>query len=637
MKNSGKALFTLASIFGLMLLGAWWLAAQQRPPDLVLHNGKVLTVDANFSTAQALAITGDRITAVGANADVLRLAGTGTTVIDLKGKTVIPGLIDTHVHTHEYAVEAYSGDLSPQKLRRYPVDWRGVVSKDDVLNQVQSIMERYKFPPGEWVYLENQLGFVSGGSVEHAKILYDQMNRWEFSKVTPNNPAVMSLGIPDFNGFLVNDTGMEIILREYGDYLRKYGRYWVDSQGRPTGHVEPPASRLAFLYLPQPDPADLAPVYQKYHQEWNAAGVTSISTRLPKSTLEAYKLLESKGELTMRVGYGQEWFFGTIPDPASGMKNLKGLVGTGDSWLWTTSVAPTEVDGATTRACTDQKRGTAFGTIDSWWPTGQCQTDAEFRGAAGKAASISGHYFRDWVMASGQEGVRFANTHVAGDRSVHNILGWAQEIQRRNGRAATQGWMLDHCFLVNPADLPLAARLGVGFSCAPKYLERSAEVARSYGDPVANNYMVPVKTMLDKGVKVYFESDRDTYVWKDLEILLTRKDSRGRVWGAHEAVDRPTALRMITRWAADYVLKPNLIGSIERGKLADVVVLDRDYLTIPVEEVSELRPQLTLLNGKIIYLHPAFSQEHNLRPQGAVISTYEDLVKRRTSERRLDF
>jgi len=138
-------------------------------------------------------------------------------------------------------------------------------------------------------------------------------------------------------------------------------------------------------------------------------------------------------------------------------------------------------------------------------------------------------------------------------------------------------------------------------------------------------------------VKVYFESDRDTYVWKDLEILLTRKDSRGRVWGAHEAVDRPTALRMITRWAADYVLKPNLIGSIERGKLADVVVLDRDYLTIPVEEVSELRPQLTLLNGKIIYLHPAFSQEHNLRPQGAVISTYEGLVKRRTSERRLDF
>ena len=630
----------LTAVLSIVVSGGMWLEAQQsgsQPPDFVLHNGKILTVDANFSTAQAAAIAGNRFTAVGSDSDIRRLAGPGTTVIDLKGRTVIPGLIDTHTHLHEYAFVAYGGDLKPEQVRRYPVDWRGVASKEDVLNQVRGIMSRYNFRPGEWVYLENQLSFVSGGEVNQAKILYDELNRDELSKVTPDNPVVMSLGIPDFNGFLVNDRGMEILMREYGDYIRKYGRYWVDSQGRPDGHMEPPASRLPFLYLPEPDPEEVAGVYEKYLQEWSAAGVTSISTRLPKFTVESYKLLQSRGRLPLRVGYGQEWFFGTIPDPASGMSNLKGLVGTGDDWLWTTSVAPTEVDGATTRACTDQPRGRAFGTIDSWWPTGQCQTDAEFKGAAGKSAQISGHYFRDWVMTSGAEGIRFANTHVAGDRSVHNLLGWAQEIQRRHGTAATRGWMLDHCFLVNPEDIPLAARLGIGFSCAPKYLDRASEVAQSYGAQVANTYMVPVKTMLDGGAKVYFESDRDTYVWQDLEILLTRKDRRGNVWGPQEAVDRATALRMITRWAADYVLKPEQLGSIEAGKLADLAVLDRDYMTIPSEQVSEIQAQLTMLDGKIVYLHPEFSRETSLRPQGAVISTHRDLVNRRTSDRRPDF
>ena len=94
---------------------------------------------------------------------------------------------------------------------------------------------------------------------------------------------------------------------------------------------------------------------------------------------------------------------------------------------------------------------------------------------------------------------------------------------------------------------------------------------------------------------------------------------------------------MITRWAADYVLRSDKIGSIETGKLADLAVLDRDYLTIPAEQVSEIRPQLTVLDGKIIYVNPKFAGEYNLRPAGAVVATYEELVARRTTQRRLSF
>jgi predicted amidohydrolase YtcJ len=94
-------------------------------------------------------------------------------------------------------------------------------------------------------------------------------------------------------------------------------------------------------------------------------------------------------------------------------------------------------------------------------------------------------------------------------------------------------------------------------------------------------------------------------------------------------VDRETALRIATQNGANYVLKGDQLGSIEPGKLADLVVLDRDFMTIPEEEISETRSLMTLLGGKPVFLHPDFSREYDLRPEGAIISTYEELVARR--------
>jgi len=128
---------------------------------------------------------------------------------------------------------------------------------------------------------------------------------------------------------------------------------------------------------------------------------------------------------------------------------------------------------------------------------------------------------------------------------------------------------------------------------------------------------------------VGYEADRDTYAWNDLELLLTRKDRRGNVWGPQERVDRSTVLKMATRWAADYVLKGDHLGSLEPGKLADLVVLDRDYMAIRDEAVSEIRPQVTIFDGKIVFVHPQFAEEYNLRPSRAIVSTYEELKARR--------
>ena len=625
-----------------MAFGILWLACQAahaQAPDLILHNGKILTVDANFSTAEAIAVTGNKITAVGSNADVLKTAGPNTQKIDLKGKTVTPGLIDTHTHIYTYAENAYGDQIGPEKIKRYPVDWRGVTSKDDVLNQIKSLMDKYKFKPGEWIYFENSVSFVGAGTPALAKIMMDDLNAEELDKVTPNNPVALSIGIPDFNGFLLNKVGLNILLKEHGAYLKKYGRFWIGPNALPEGHLEPPGSRLVFDYVPQPKAEDLAGIYKKYNDEWTSAGVTTASTRLPLYGVKTYELLRSRGELNIRIGYGQEWTFGSgeAKDLTKDLKKYKDTAGKGDDWVWVTSVAPTEVDGATTRACTNQKRGAAYGAIDSYWPTGQCQTDSEFKGAAGHAAPISASYFREWIMESGKDGVRFANTHVAGDRSVANILAMMEQIQKQDGVNATKNWAMDHCFLVNPADLPQAAKLKATFSCAPKYIETATGVAGSYGDQVANTYIDPLKSMLKAGVKLVFESDRDTYEWRDIQLMLTRTDRKGKTWGPQEALTKEEALQAITRWAAEYVLKGDKLGSLEKGKLADLLILDKDYMTIPNNEVNTIHPLLTMVDGRMAYLNPDFAKENNLNPKGAVIATYQELFGKRTNKGRTDF
>jgi predicted amidohydrolase YtcJ len=627
------------AIFALLSAGTGY---GQQTADLILHNGKVLTVDNKFSIVEAVAVRGNQIVAVGSNDDVLKMAGPNTQKIDLAGRTVVPGLIDTHLHIT--GPGQYAEGLNPEKTHAMALDWRGVRTKDDVLSQIKSYLAQYHFKPGEWLYFQDRIqtglnedGVTGTARLDQVKILYDELNATELDKVAPDNPIVLTLGIPDENGLLVNGKALEILFKNEGPFIKKYGRFWINAGGMPEGHLEPPATRLVLnKYTPRLKPEDMADGIEKYLQELNAGGVTTISTKMRLNGIDAYKLLRSRGDLTVRLGYGLGWdYFGSVLDLQTGLKQFEGVTGSGDDLLWVTSVAPSSVDGASTRACTNQKRaGGAFGLLDSWWPLGQCHTDSEFKGSPKKGAPIQGNYFHDWLVIGAKYNLRVANDHVAGDRSVENMLSAVEESRKLYGPKAAQNWGFDHCVLVDPADFKRAARDGVMFSCAPKYIQDVAPTAAvSYGDKIANTFIVPVKSMIDSGVKVVFESDRDSFKWADLQIFLTRKDKSGKVWGAQEKLDRPTALRMITRWAADYVLKGDKLGSIETGKLADLAVLDRDYMTVPVEEVGAIRPDLTMLDGKIVFLSTKFSQQSNLKPAGAVVSTYEGLTGRRAGKR----
>ena len=310
------------------------------------------------------------------------------------------------------------------------------------------------------------------------------------------------------------------------------------------------------------------------------------------------------------------------------MKEWASKMGAGSDKVWISSMGGEAIDGAGARNCVSVPRKSAYDAVDSWWPRGACNVDSEYQGAAGRANRTTGNYFREWVIQSGLNGVRFANTHVGGDRSIKLMLGMAEQIIAEAGPTAVRGWAFDHCTFVDPADLRQVARLGIMFSCAPTFIANQSG-ARTYGEEIANTWFVPVKSMLDAGIKVAYEGDRDRYIWSELQLMITRKDSEGKVWAPQERVNRTEVLKMATRNAADYILRGDQLGTIEPGKLADFVVLDRDYMTIPEDDIGKIEPQITVFDGKIVFVHSKFAQENNLRPSGATIGTYEELKARR--------
>ena len=619
-------------IAALVMAACISLGLAQQSAHIIFYNGKVLTVDPNSSIAQAVAVRGNRITAVGSNDEVLRLAGSNTLRIDLKGKTMTPGLINTHVHLESPG--GYASELTFAQRNQYPLNFANVSTTDDVVKQIKDIIAAFPFEPGQWIY------FPTNPRGHHAKLLYDELNASVLDEAAPNNPIVLSIGVPAHNVSLVNGVALKEMWRKYGDFIETYGRYWIDGLGRPEGHVEAPTSRIIWEddeFGLGPPPEHVGPLYRKILEEYSAQGVTGLSGGLHTSTVRAYQWLDSRGQMPLRYGYGVLRAF----IPGSDMTRYQ--MGAGTDNVFITSVSSRAVDGAGARMCISLERDSVavgaataaagqtaslmgLSSVSQWWPRGQCSLDIEYGGAS-KGARVKANYFMDWYNTVSQNGLRSANVHVSGDDSHARMISEFERLdQIRPG--SVEGWAMDHCNLIDPRDIPRAARLGLMWSCSPGNAV-SEQVATAFGEQVLNTYAAPIKTMVDAGINVSLEGEGAGSFWGALELAITRKDEEGKVWGAKERVDRTTALRIATQNGANYMLKGDQLGSIEPGKFADLVVIDHDYMSIPEDDISEIRSLMTLLGGKFIFLHTDFASEYNLRPTGAVISTLEELENRR--------
>jgi predicted amidohydrolase YtcJ len=264
--REGTAHTVLLAVFLSALAILWSLpaAAQQAPApaSMILHNGKILTVDGSFSTVQAVAISGNRFTAVGANVDVLRQKGPETLVIDLKNRMVVPGMMNTHIH-----IPGAEAQLAQSAPRAFNLDWRGVRNKQDVLSQIQGHIQKSQPKPGAWLLFRNNNlspDFVpspGAAPVNHQQILFDELTRYDLDKAAPDNPIILTMTVPSENLLFVNGKALDILFDKHGDFIKKYGRFWVGTNGMPDGHLEPPATRLLLSsYAPMEPPEELSQV-----------------------------------------------------------------------------------------------------------------------------------------------------------------------------------------------------------------------------------------------------------------------------------------------------------------------------------------------------------------------------------------
>ena len=607
-------------------------AFSQEPADIVLYNGKILTVDSNFRVAQAAAIRGNRIAAVGTNDEVLTLAGSNTTRIDLKGKTVTPGLINTHMHME--SLGGYRREVSPTKSRKFPVNMRAVRTKDDLVKQISDIIAAFDIPAGEWLF------FPTNPRGDQAKIIFDDMNATELDRAAPNNPIIMSVGMPERNINMASGNAIRELWRKYGDFLETYGRYWIDASGNPSGILEAPASRIPWEdeeFGLGPKPEDVGPHFRKILIEnFSSMGVTTLSAGLNTWTVRAYQWLDSQGQMPLRYAYGAMAAFG----PGVDLNQFK--LGDGTDNVFIASMSPRAVDGAGGRMCIALPRDAqaaasaegppsargmmAISSGAPWFPRGQCSLDIEYNGGT-RGARIQGNYFLEWYSQIAATGLRAGNFHISGDDSHSRFISHLERIDQADP-GAVKGWAMDHCNLIDPRDVIRAGKLGLMWSCNPS-AATSQSVAAAFGEQVLTTHAVPVRSMIDAGINVSLEGEGSGTFWGALETLITRKDEDGKVWWPAQRVDRVLALRIATQNGANYVAKGDLLGSIEPDKFADLVILDRDYMAMPEEEIGEMRPLMTMKGGQFIFLRTDFANEYNLHPVGAEISTHEDLQARR--------
>jgi predicted amidohydrolase YtcJ len=557
-----------------------------RYPETILHNGKVVTMD-NKTTAtspgtisQALALRDGKILAHGANGKILGLKGPKTEVIDLKGRTVVPGIIDTHYHAMEYTMDHWG--RSVPELRKPTVKGRTWEElRKGALEAAAKEAQSAKAGQWIWVRLPNRV-LKDGKQIDIKVAMTDlkMFNKEELDKISRDQPIFIQAG----NRGLFSSKAIESFKNYYGaldEEISEDGIVWSASIRRSLQTDIILDGKLGVL-------ADL---YKKEQEELAAYGVTTWSSSTSAlNTVRAYRLLDQKGEMVVRFAYGLgSLITGTSQGPAMVRGYMELMEGQGSEFLWPNGISLVSADGS--------------------YPQLKSIADAPAEIKSREMSRLdAGDYRRKVLEEIVARGARFSNTHVAGDFTLDQVMDIIETGSKKAGMSPqqiqAQRHTVDHCTMnPRPDQMPRLKQLGIMVSCSPKYIENaSPEILRDYGEKYLN-WVAPVKSLIDAGVKTVLETDIHYTPTKGpfyyLELLVTR-NVNGKVYAGREKIDRVTALKMATAWASEYVLKEKVLGTLEPGKLADLLVLNRDYFTVPEGEIGTVAPVLTMVGGKIV-------------------------------------
>ena len=542
------------AVVGVLLVGAGaasLLRAQQAAPDVILTNGKIITVDERFSIAQAVAIQGDHIVAVGTNQDIGRLAGPSTRRIDLRGRSVTPGLIDNHMH-----------------LLRAGTTWQWEVRLDGVESRKQRARDA--------AHQSGRRRSPANGSTPSAA------GRWSSSPTTSGrSPATnWTWRSPTIRCSCRRPTVRRIS-------TAKRCRRWRsaraatpdasivrDAAGKPTGRILEAGFRQLVGKLPTAKGPEIETSTQLMIKDLNKMGLTAFgSAGCEADVLPVYQKWASQGQLNVRV------FCITSPGGGGGTEQLLPRIAQmklfqGDNYLDNTFYGES-----------------VLGSLHDpmFIPKSDPKPDqlATWRRIATEIAK------------AGLPLHVHANLTNTIDAFLDQIEQIHKEYPIKNLR-----WTLAHVNQLNASHLERMKKLGMYAAVHPWAVINGGINQTIFGDSAYD--MAQLNTIQNSGIMWGFGSDgsraNQIMPFTTLSWAVTGKMVGGtQALRPAQTISREDALIAHTRRNAYMVFQENSLGSIQPGKLADLVVLDRDYLTIPADQIKDIRPVMTMVGGRIVY------------------------------------
>ena len=575
----------LQHIFILLSLAIPAFAADA---DLILHGGKVITVDRSFSIQEAIAIENGSIAAVGKNADILKqYRGSHTRVVDLRGRTVLPGLIDSHVHALSAGLSEYRAPM-PQ-----------IHSFADIQRYLRE--QAAKVRKGEWIVVPRTFP---------TRLSEMRMPTKEVLDVVTDHPVLYDASyVSVVNSYALKMSG---VTKDTPDPpLGEIGR---EKNGEPNGILRnalsvikgPPDTEHSQKFTEQEKLDALERMLKRYV----AAGLTTVGDRaVLQEDVDLYQKLKSEHRLPVRSVL--TWRLPTkapVDQLVTEIKNSPWTTNKGDDWLKFGSFKVT-LDG-----------GMTIGTAYQRQPYGPF--GAQLYGEAnpdnrGQLLVPPDKLFT--IMRAARDKGWQLTAHAQGGGAVDVMLDTLAKLNDERSIAPSRS-LLIHASFQSPEAIARMKKLGILGDVQPiwLYLDGPA-IEKVFGHP-GMRYFIPLRTYRKSGIvlaggsdhMIGFDKNKATNPYNpflSMWIAVARKMTSGEVLYPEERLTRQEALQMYTTWPAYMQFNEQNRGSIERGKLADVVVIDRDYLSCPEDQIKNIEPLMTIVNGQVAYSAPEFATQ----------------------------
>ena len=551
-------------------------AASAQAPDVIYYNAAIITMSPGSPSAQAVAIRGDRFVAVGSNDGVLKTAGAATRKIDLGGKCMVPGIIETHVHPISAALSEIDGPVP-------------VIPSIAAL-QTYIKQQAAKLPKERLIFIPKV----------YSTRLTDRRypTRYELDSAAPDREVMADNGYAS----VLNSALLKRLNITRDTPQPENGRLIKDAKGEPTGLILGAPQLLGKLRGSRPyTDKDRLWGLEKMLKTYNTVGITSIIDRgeSPEG-FRAYQTLHEKGQLTARayVTYMLQ-ARGTPEQVRQEIERIPFFTGWGDNWLRAGSLK-TVIDG-----------GILIGTAylrEPWGSNTQIYgyVDPEYRGvlsvprenvfAMAKAAAELG-----WQMTS----------HTTGGGATDLLLD-AYEAANKTTPILGRRFTVTHGNFPNREAIARAKKLGVAFDIQPFWLYLDGPAIKDVFGPERMKYFQPLRDLFDAGIVVGGGSDHmirfdprlatnPYHPFLGMWIAITRKMVDGNVLNPEQRITRMEALKMWTTNGAWLTFEEKEKGSIEPGKLADLAVLTKDYAKCPEDEIKDIEVLRTVVGGKVVY------------------------------------